>query len=40
MPSLLPKRFGLRAKLLAGACVLLALTALMGVLSSRDMSFP
>ena len=38
MSTILPKRFGLRAKLLTGASVLLAFTALMGVLSTRDMS--
>ena len=31
MKSLLPARFGLRAKLLTGAAVLLALTAVIGV---------
>ena len=37
MQSLIPARFGLRAKLLTGAAVLLAFTAVIGVLGIRSL---
>jgi methyl-accepting chemotaxis protein len=38
MSTLIPNRFGLRAKLMTGAAVLLAFAAVVGVLGARDMS--
>src|SRR3954468_3985224 len=38
MSTLISKRIGLRAKLMAGAAVLLAFAAILGVLGMRDMS--